>query len=292
MVRLLVDVGNRNMKIGFMEEGQLSKFTFQNIFEVKENVDHSVEEVVEYEGKFYCMGKGHYDFEFNKTKKNFIPALLKSYAMKSEDKEVEIMMLAPAEQVAGLRDIFKEMLEGKTFDFKYKNKAKSFTVKRVGVIGEGFATFFTLPAEVRKNKNVGIIDLGGRTVNIATFKKGNLDILKSYNYGMLDLKTKLLEIERLNGTDIDLIEIEERIEAGKLQIEKNIADNFLNRLLNDVKMDKIKFDMYDWYVTGGGSLDIKDTILQNLKDVIMLEEPIFTNVEGMNNFAKAKWGEI
>lgn len=289
--RFIVDIGNRNMKVGFKEGEEFKKYKFQHIFKIQPIVDHSVEEVVEWEGNLYSFNKGKYDNEFNKTKKNFIPALLKGIASKTNESEIELMLACPCDQIAGRRAVFKEMLEDKEFKFKYRDKEREIKIGRVGVIGEGFATFFKLPKETRKNKNIGIIDIGGRTVNVATFKKGTMDNMKSYNYGALDLKEEILSIEKLSGDDIDLLEVEERIQMGKINIDKNTQVNFLNNLINDMKLNKIRLDMFDWYITGGGSVDLEEGIQEVFVDITKVEDPIMSNLEGMYNFANAKWGE-
>lgn len=290
-MKIAVDLGNRNIKIAYKKGDKVQFDSFQARFTDEEQQDYSVAEVVEIEGIKYCIEQGNYDFEFNKTEKNYLPFLLNAISRATSDNEVEIMMGAPVEHVSGLRDVFKEQLLGKEIVYKYKGEERKIIIKNIGIIGEGFASYFAIPAAVRNvNGNLGIIDIGGRTVNGATFINGKQDKVFTLNFGMLDLKNNLLKELKKSGKDYDINTVENLLANGKLTIDEKEKEQLIKRIINDAKLYKIDKELYSWFITGGGAIDIGE-ILDNYfgKDSI-IKDSLYTNVLGYYNFMVAKWG--
>ncbi|WP_294355107.1 hypothetical protein [uncultured Clostridium sp.] len=209
----------------------------------------------------------------------------------TDEDELEIMMGAPAEHVSGLREVFKQQLLDKEIEFKYKAEKRKIKIKKIGVIGEGFASYFTLPSAVRNvNGNLGIIDIGGRTINIATFINGKQDKVCTLNFGIIDLKNNLLKELKKAGKDYDINTIENLLANGKLNIEEKEKETLIKKIINDTKLYKIDINLYSWFIIGGGAIDIGN-ILDNYfgKDSIV-KDALYTNVLGYYNFMIAKWG--
>lgn len=290
-MKIAVDLGNRNIKIAYKEGDKIKIESFQARLTDEEQLDYSASEVVEIEGVKYCIEQGNYDFEFNKTEKNYLPLLLSAISRVTDEEEVEIMMGAPAEHVSGLRDIFKKQLLDKEIDYKYKDKNRKVKMKKIGIIGEGFASYFSLPSAVRNvNGNLGIIDIGGRTINIATFINGKQDKVCTLNFGIMDLKNNLLKELKKAGKDYDINTIENLLANGKLTIDEKEKEQLIKKIINDIKLYKIDINLYSWFIVGGGSIDIGN-ILDNYfgKDSIV-KEALYSNVLGYYNFMIAKWG--
>ena len=292
-MKLAVDIGNRNICICYGEKGVLKFDSFQARFSTEIQQDYSGSEVVEYENVKYCIEQGMYDFEFNKSNKQYLPLLLCAIARSTKEEKIELMISAPVEHVLGLRNELKEQLNKKTFEFKHNNKPRKLTIERVGVIGEGFSTYFTLERQVRTSiRNLGILDIGGRTTNVVTFINGKQHISCSINKGILDVKNSMLKKERENGKDYDIITIENLIENKRLKIDNISKKQLIDDILNQMKIYKIDVDLYSWFVTGGGSIDIGNVMLDEVfGNDCMVENPLYSNVNGNYNFMVAKWGE-
>ena len=57
-------------------------------------------------------------------------------------------------------------------------------------------------------------------------------------------------------------------------------------------VDKIDVELYSWFVTGGGSIDIGSVMLDEVfGNDCMVDNPLYSNVNGNYNFMVAKWGE-
>ena len=290
-MKIAIDLGNRNIKVAYKKGDKVHIDSFQARFTDEEQQDYSSAEVIEIDGVKYCIEQGNYDFEFNKTEKNYLPLLLTAISRATDEEELEIMMGAPAEHVSGLREVFKQQLLDKEIEFKYKAEKRKIKIKKVGVIGEGFASYFTLPSAVRNvNGNLGIIDIGGRTINIATFINGKQDKVCTLNFGIIDLKNNLLKELKKAGKDYDINTIENLLANGKLNIEEKEKETRIKKIINDTKLYKIDINLYSWFIIGGGAIDIGN-ILDNYfgKDSIV-KDALYTNVLGYYNFMIAKWG--
>lgn len=292
-MKLAVDIGNRNICMCYNEKGSLKFDSFQARFSTEIQQDYSGSEVIEIDNVKYCIEQGMYDFEFNKSNKQYLPLLLCAIARSTKDEKIELMISAPVEHVLGLRNELKEQLNEKTFEFKHNNKLRKLTIERVGVIGEGFSTYFTLERQIRTSiRNLGILDIGGRTTNVVTFINGKQHISCSINKGILDVKNTMLKKERENGKDYDIITIENLIENKRLKIDNMSKKQLIDDILNQMKIYKIDVDLYNWFVTGGGSIDIGNVMLDEVfGSDCMVENPLYSNVNGNYNFMVAKWGE-
>lgn len=292
-MKIAIDLGNRNIKLAYKKGDKVEFDSFQSRFTDEEQQDYSSAEVVEIGGVKYSIEQGNYDFEFNKTEKDYLPLLLCAIARATEDEEIEIMMGAPAEHVSGLRDIFKAQLLNKEFKFKYRNKERKVKITNIGVIGEGFASYFAIPRAVRNtNGNLGIIDIGGRTVNIATFINGKQDKVCTLNFGLLDLKNNILSDIKRSGKDYNINTIENLLDNGRIEISDEEKEGLINKIINEAKIYKIDIDLYTWFLTGGGSIDLGSAQLDKFfgKNCI-LKDSLYSNVLGYYNFMLAKWGE-
>ncbi|MGL5330160.1 MAG: ParM/StbA family protein [Peptostreptococcaceae bacterium] len=293
-MKIAIDIGNRNMKVAYSKGGKVKFDTFQSRYTKEPQLDYSTSEHIMLDGVTYCIEQGEYDFEHDKSNKNYLPFLLTAICRATDEviANVELMIGAPAEQVLGKRETFKEQLSGKTFEFDYCGAVRKVIIGRVGVIGEGFATYFALPAEVRNNKNVGILDIGGKTVNMVTFINKKQDKVFTFNDGMLNLKNDLLKAQKALGKDYDINTIENLLDMGNIEIPLEVKESFVGRVINSGKSYKIDKDLFKWVATGGGSIDIGSDVLDKYfgKDCLM-DNALYTNVLGYYNFMIAKWGE-
>ena len=292
-MKLAVDIGNRNICICYNDRGSLKFDSFQSRFSTELQQDYSGSEVIEINNVKYCIEQGMYDFEFNKSNKQYLPLLLCAIARSTKDEKIELMISAPVEHVLGLRDELKNQLEGKSFKFLYNNKPRKLAIERLGVIGEGFSTYFTLERHVRASiRNLGILDIGGRTTNVVTFVNGKQHTSCSINKGILDVKNTMLKKEKECGKDYDIITIENLIENKRLKIDNISKKQLIDDILNQMKIYKIDVELFNWFVTGGGSIDIGSVMLDEVfGNDCMVDNPLYSNVNGNYNFMVSKWGE-
>lgn len=279
MKKIAIDLGNHNVKTS---EGVI----FSSKFTTDKQLDRDVEDIVKVSGIEYCIGKGNYDFEYDKTKKNYIPLLLTAIAKSTEEKEIDLVIGCPVEQIAK-KDEYITELEKKKFDFTFNDKKCSVFINRVLVIPEGFSSFYVLPKHVREQRTL-VIDIGGRTVNAVSFIKGKLETNTTIGTGMLDLYNEVKTKENGNGRNLSVADIENLIEENRIYDIEDIKLQFLIKIINELKLT---FDttLYDVYFTGGGTIVLRDLIARKIKRANVMDNPLFSNVFGNKVIAEVKW---
>lgn len=280
---LAVDLGNFNIKTS---EGVIFESRYEKI-ESPEDFDN---ELVEIDNKFYKMESGSFENEFNKAKKNYLPNLL--YAIsKSIDKDVDeldLVLGVPASNLGISSDIKKEV-ENKSFRFKVFGVEKVFVINKVATVAEGLSSFYTLKKEERA-KDVLILDIGGRTINVCAFSKGKNILKFTQPGGMLDLYGEV-QLEYMNaGKSADVEETIRLINNGTITFDSK-KEKFIKEQINKIKLRISEFDTYKIYVTGGGSLELQEALRENLGAINYIPDSLFSNAKGNKLIAQAKWGE-
>lgn len=281
---LTVDLGNYNVKTS---EGVIfsSKFTTTNL-----NFDEDNEFIIEFEGTKYYMERGTFDKEFNKKDKNYIPLLLAAVykSIKVSTNTIDLVLGVPASQIASKEEFIKE-LEGKTFYYNANGKEKSIYFRRVAVVKEGFSAFYTLSREEREQRSL-IIDIGSRTINASSFINKKCEKSVTIPIGVLNLYEIIKERENNKGSNLKVEEIEDLIGThfiGDVSQEKN---DFLKQVLNELKLN-FNTKLYNVYFCGGGTVVLEKNIKSKITRAKIMDNPLFSNVIGNKNIAKAKWGE-
>jgi plasmid segregation protein ParM len=285
---LAVDLGNYNIKTS-------EEVIFNSRFIEGDEFVPTGEEIIEYNGKYYTMMKGSFDNEFDKSKKNYLPNLLYAIgkSISSEDKEIDLVLGVPLESLL-IKDKFKEVLEGKEFKFKINGKDREVTIRRFATIGEGLSTFYTF-SKNDMEKDVLLIDIGGRTVNIATFINAKFEKKLTINLGMIDFYEDVKSRVNNYGKNYDVEDMERLINKEIITGVDAEADKLVLDIVNKLK-PKFHIDTYDVFITGGGSLELKKSIekllpISDEKRLHFVSNPLFSNVLGNKKVATKKWSE-
>lgn len=282
---LAIDLGNYNIKTS---EG----VHFISTFAEFDGIDPGERKLLNYNGKDYVMElKSSFDNEFNKTKKNYIPNLL--WAMnRSLPRGVDLVSIVLGIPVENLGTVnkFKEELENKRFTFRVKgNEKRSILIDKVAVVAEGVSSFYTLPETERMNDTL-IIDIGGRTTNVVSFKNGRIEHKKQINRGMINYYEDVASKYNSKGECVNTEDIKNLIEKGIVDID--IVTFYKNELVkyifNQVKT-KCNRDYYKIWFTGGGSIELKETILRLEPKANFMDNALFTNVNGNKRIALTQW---
>lgn len=287
------DLGSYNIKNDM-------KKIFTSRFEEWDGNNTIGEELLEYDGITYAMGKGLFDNEFDKTEKNYMPNLLLSLDkyMKNKTKleDIDLVLGLPLSHL-GRSDKIKSELANQEFTYKLNGVEKSVSINRVAVVGESIGAYYTIEEEERKNSDILFFDIGGKTTNIIIFKKGKLISKDTIPLGTIDLFRNFANYYNNENGDKKIPE-----DIGELITKKIIVDddeiirlkeNFFKSIINGLKGLKIDQRLYVNYFSGGGSLVIKKQIeeLNNQYETKFIENPIFANVLGNKLLAEAMWGE-
>lgn len=275
------------------------KCLFTSRFEMWSGNNRIGEDLLEYNGSIYAMGKGSFDNEFNKARKNYMPNLLLSldkYMGKNNKLEdIDLVLGLPLDNL-GISQELKDTLSNKTFEYKLNDVEKQVSIKRVAVVGEGIGAYYTIDEHERKSSDICLIDIGGRTSNIAVFKNGKLTMKFTIPLGSINLFDSLAAYyNNLEGSNKVAEDIEELIQKKVIKDNEEvikIKNNFLHSILNEIDR-KLDRRLYIGYFSGGSSLLIKDQIeeIEDMMEIKLVDEPVFANVNGNKSLAEAMWGE-
>lgn len=282
---LAIDLGNYNIKTS---EG----INFISTFAEFDGIDPGERKLLNYNGKDYVMElKSSFDNEFNKTKKNYIPNLLWAInrSLPRGVDSVSIVLGIPVENL-GTVNKFKEELENKRFAFRVKgNEKRSILIDKVAVVAEGVSSFYTLPETERRNDTL-IIDIGGRTTNVVSFKNGRIEHKKQINKGMINYYEDVASKYNSKGECVNTEDIKNLIEKGIVDIDTVTfyKNELVKYIFNQVKT-KCNRDYYKIWFTGGGSIELKETILRLEPKANFMDNALFTNVNGNKRIALTQW---
>ena len=282
---LAIDLGNYNIKTS---EG----INFISTFAEFDGIDPGERKLLNYNGKDYVMElKSSFDNEFNKTKKNYIPNLLwaMNRSLPRGVDSVSIVLGIPVENL-GTVNKFKEELENKRFTFRVKgNEKRSILIDKVAVVAEGVSSFYTLPETERMNDTL-IIDIGGRTTNVVSFKNGRIEHKKQINKGMINYYEDVASKYNSKGECVNTEDIKNLIEKGIVDIDTVTfyKNELVKYIFNQVKT-KCNRDYYKIWFTGGGSIELKETILRLEPKANFMDNALFTNVNGNKRIALSQW---
>ena len=277
---LAVDLGNFNIKTS---EGIIFQSRFRKITEEFEDTN-----VFEFKNKKYEMGIGEFDNTYNKAEKDYMPNLMYAiYKSIDEDKSsINLVLGVPASNL-GIKESFKEELEGKIFKFSVDGNMKMVKINKVATVAEGLSSFYTLRKEQR-DKDTLIIDVGGRTVNVCTFVNGKCIEKFTIPLGVINLYNKVAENYNSNGNNATTEEIIRLVNNKTINCNKEKVE-IVNNILNAIKLKINNIETYNIYLTGGGALELDTQFRNRINKYEILPNPIFSNVTGNKILAEIKW---
>lgn len=152
------------------------------------------------------------------------------------------------------------------------------------VFAEGAAAY--LPYKhIFKNKVMGVIDIGGNTVNAMIYSYGELqkDTITTLDTGVIKLERTLIdELNIKRGWNVQEYELREILEYNEAS---EVVDKLANKHIKDIKQmlleKKWNLDRISLFFTGGGSLYLKKYIESNFKKAIISNNALWDNVEGL-----------
>lgn len=277
---VVVDIGSFNIKIN-------NGSVHENRFKKVSNMDTFGHEFIMYDGDIYFFGEGQFDRTYDKTQKNIIVPLLYGLGKEGVAGNINLILHLPLNQMSKKSDIVNQ-LEGKTFEFVINGQGNSITFDKVGVLKEGFSSFYSLAK--RNDGLIAIIDIGGRTTDVFTFDNGKPEHESSKPYGTMnyfsDIANSLVGQGELRVLeDIHKLIVNDIIDLKDFENERN---DLFNNLLNDLRMEFSNLKDYNIKLCGGGA----EYFIGNFKSVFpkveLLKNTLLSNVDGATFIGKAK----
>lgn len=282
------DLGNWNVTTS---EGDI----FPARYTLVENLLGANGDVLEYEGTKYYMREGRLENNYDKANKE-TNIILFLYALALQnDRYFKVVVGLPALTYKTSRDTFKEnLLENKVYHLKLNGIDKTIIIEDLIVFPEGAGAYYSLN---QRPKNSVIIDIGGGTTNIVSFKNGKLDKCTTSGKGMIELYNNVREY--LNSTYTLKLELEDiesvmreglRVDGDEISFTfiKPIIDSFVKDLMNELRNYPIRTSKV--LLTGGGSKLLKGP-LSKIPGLEVIDDYLFSNAKGFKKVGETKWKE-
>ncbi|MFR1823069.1 MAG: ParM/StbA family protein [Clostridium saudiense] len=289
-IKIAADLGNNNVKVAI--NGQA--FSFVNKIERWDNVETLGDnEYIKMNDDFNYYIISNIDTKFEKSSskkdKNFIPTLnysiikaLVEAGVSIEDKiEVDLALLTAINQSVE-KDEYVEKIKRNSdniVECKVNGKEYMANIKINNVVPmlEGCSSAFLL--EDLSGINT-IVDIGSRTINIAKIVKGKFSTIECLeDIGSFNYYQSL--VSKINNRDITINNIQEMIEVGLANHDKDLLKSYLKKVLEESnKVTKFKTNN-NVYFTGGTVELFKSQGLNFEKgNIKVMDNPVYSNVLG------------
>ncbi len=229
-----IDVGNYSVKVN-------PNINVKSLVSTEENILGSGI-VLEYDNKKFVIGEGNFETELNKSsKENFLPMLYTGIALASEDVFNQVVCGLPINQYKANKDALERMVnENKMKTVKLNGKSREIVISEFKVYPEGIGAYYSLST----NEDVIIVDIGGRTTDIAYICDKKHYTSSTVAVGTLNIYKSICD--RLNGEhslDLDLQMVDRIIQRASFKVDNKEVDlRFITEILKENFM-KIKQDL-------------------------------------------------
>jgi len=277
---ITMDIGSFNIKLN---NGDIH----ENRFLLDNETDIFGHEAIKFENNVYFFGKGQFDRKITKAKKNIEVPLLYGLGKAGVAGNINLILHLPANQMPMKSEII-DRLQGKTLSFELNGQANSVTFDKVGILKEGFSSFYAL--HKRSTGLVAIIDIGGRTTDIFTFSEGREEVESSLPVGTMDYFSDIADNLSGKGEPRVMEEIHKLINNDLIDLKdfEPITDKIFNTMLNSITMKFPNLNDYSIKLCGGGADYFESRFKKVFKKVSQVTNTLTSNVDGAEKIGKAK----
>ncbi|WP_300891582.1 ParM/StbA family protein [uncultured Clostridium sp.] len=279
MKLVVVDLGSFNIKTN---KGVI----LENRFTLDNESETFGAEVLSYDGNNYFFGRGEFNKTFSKAHKEIEVPLFYSLAKSEVYGDVNLILHLPANQMK-MKGLIIEKLKGKEFNYRVNNIEYKTIFNKVGVLKEGWSSFYSL--NKRNEGLIAVMDIGGRTTDVFTFNNGINEDEKSLSIGMMNVFSDIAD--KLNGQgenrkleDIHKLLVNKIIDINDFQ---EVINKYADKIINEIKVNIENLKDYKIYLTGGGAEYFKEA-LSRVFNVEIMENNLCSNCNGSYNIGKAK----
>lgn len=279
MKLITVDIGSFNIKTS---EGII----LENRFELDNNAETFGGEVLSFDGNNYFFGKGEFNKTFSKAHKEIEVPLFYALSKSNVSGEVNLILHLPASQMA-MKNLIVDRLQGHEFTYKVNGVEYKTIFNKVGVLREGWSSFYSLSK--RNDGLIAVMDIGGRTTDIFTFNNGINEKEKSLPIGMMDVFNDIADKLNGQGENRRLEDIHKLLANEIINIDEFecVIYKYAAKIINDVKVTIDNLSDYKIYLTGGGA-EYFINVLDKKFRVEIMKNNLCSNCNGSYNIGKAK----
>ena len=318
---IYADLGNYTTCVILDNGDEEVKTLFETRFREldKNELGFGNKDIIRFQDTEYYIGEGSFEEEKNKVnKKTNILALLSGVCRslnsvtQDTNNTINLTVMLPLQQITKDKDKFKNILKGNTgtYNVVVDGIERNITINNIYVQPEGLCLYFSLPSEllsdeIRRGRNILVIDVGGITTEFFIIDEHNFRYQRTYDKGMLNVYNEVAnEINaRYSTSNVNLTPELVRKKKNNFYKGKQLIDYTAeyNTKLEELATSIFKFITinYPSYATdmivlaGGAAKEIAPYIEKYLLKAIESDElytidDIFANVEGAKAYSEAK----
>ena len=284
-----VDLGNFSVKTS-------EKVTF--LSKISEVDNFTGDNKIIFNGKTLFVGEGEFNTDWNKSRKeNTLPLLFTAIYKSTTDNVNQVVMGLPINMYKKTKDDLMELIRNNRCA---RVNDRELIVEYVAIAPEGASAYYNLSDEQLReigNKQLIIVDLGGRTTDICLFKNNKILDIKTIPVGMLNVYEKIIDFVNTTYTENFNLEDAQDIINNGLFLNGEVKDNsfivpILKNCFNSIYKElQLKFNVNKGYVylTGGGSEMLQYAFKNRLNNVIISNDCIFDNAMGFRKIGETLW---
>lgn len=249
-------------------------------------------------GSNYIIGSGEFSTDWDKSNKDNTLMLLYSAIYKStQDNINQVVIGLPVQQYKKNKNTLIELVENNKHA---RVNDRDIFITDITVAPEGASSYYSMDMNIREevgDKQLIIIDIGGRTTDIIVFENKKIVDVKTIPVGMLNIYQEIIDTVNTKYTESLALEDGEIILRDGLFLKGQQEDitfiqPILKRNFNTIfKELQLKYNTNKGYVylTGGGSITLQLAFKNRLKNLIISKNPIFDNAIGFERVGESLW---
>lgn len=255
--------------------------------------------------KTYYLGEGNLEIEARKfDKENFLPLLLGAICKSTDADTIDLALGLPIIQFKDkeTRTELINMLQGNSYKVVYNNIPSTKFIRSVQVFPEGISGYLYLKNQGLLNavgyRDAILIDVGGKTTDIALIKNNKATLPTSVNVGTIDIYYSIAKAlrEKYYDAKIDVEKIQDYLDKGfyykgekqDITFAINTTKVLFKQIYDELKIN-YSIETEAVVVIGGGAKILGSAFKKNIPGIIIMENidrDIFSNAKGYKMLMK------
>ena len=255
--------------------------------------------------KTYYLGEGNLEIEARKfDKENFLPLLLGAICKSTDADTIDLALGLPIIQFKDkeTRTELINMLQGNSYKVVYNNIPSTKFIRSVQVFPEGISGYLYLKNQGLLNavgyRDAVLIDVGGKTTDIALIKNNKATLPTSVGVGTIDIYYSIAKAlrERYYDAKIDVEKIQDYLDKGfyykgekqDITFAINTTKVLFKQIYDELKIN-YSIETEAVVVMGGGAKILGSAFKKNIPGIIIMENidrDIFSNAKGYKMLMK------
>ena len=289
-MKLGVDVGNYNINTSENIMFKAAVSTFKDF--------GSTADKIVIDNKAYYLGDGYLEIDYRKfDKSNYLPLLLGAICKSTTHEEIELGLGLPLTQYKGFKIELINMLNKKEFNVVFNNKNRNIKITKVDVFPEGVASLIASFDKLKDkigNRDVIVVDMGGKTTDIALLHNKRVIKSTSINKGTIDVynEIKLALEDKYFDVKIDIDKVQDYIDKGffykgekqNIRFAIKRSNDIFKEIYNELKLN-YPINSEAVVLQGGGSSLLGDVFKEKIQG-LFIDDDLFANAKGYKMLLK------